>query len=84
MVLIYQAPKPHQCDRSEFPTDDVPGTVRACPDCGKTWVLRPGYYSNGYWRAETRMERWRRQVGIWIRWQRAKWSRKWRRSDVDR
>lgn len=52
---------------------DAPGTVRACGDCGKTWVAyRPTYRLPGtsgqvwapevvLWRPEGRIERWRRE-----------------------
>lgn len=38
------------------------GTVRACPECGRTWVAdtMPGYRPS-CWRREGRLERWLRQ-----------------------
>lgn len=80
MVLIYQGPTPCQCSTSTFPTDDPPGTIRACPDCGKTWKLEPGWLtSRGFWMKETRSERWKRKLGVWVKWQRAKWRNRWKR-----
>jgi hypothetical protein len=47
---------------------DAPGTVRACPECGRHWVaeeypqVRSGMQMCGvFWRPETRRERRRRE-----------------------
>lgn len=43
---------------------DRPGTVRACPQCGRTWVAYSrsdeGYLFT-FWRPERRFEKWRRE-----------------------
>jgi hypothetical protein len=52
----------------EIHQHDAPGTVRACPECGKTWVaerypeVRSGMQGVGiFWRPERRREQKRRE-----------------------
>jgi len=66
-TLVYEPPEQHTCgvrrDGTWSLLYDPPGTVRACDECGRTWVAEkppPGLMPS-VWRPEGRIARWRRE-----------------------
>jgi len=58
--LLYDPAKPGQCYYAFVHMCDAPGTVRACDECGRTWVAfrqRRDYIQVTRWRPERRFER---------------------------
>lgn len=69
MTVVHMPPGPHHCGPNTYGHwldhwDDPAGTVRQCPDCGRSWVAYRPYPASGYmgvlWRREGWLAHWRR------------------------
>jgi hypothetical protein len=79
MTIVSQPSASHRCGPSRYGvwlgyTHDRAGTVRACDECGKTWVAYRQKYTHGM-RGQLHVGSLWRPEGWFARWRRARKSR---------